>query len=347
MNAIDFFCGAGGLTRGLLDSGIKVFAGVDHALSCKRTYEENNQIPYVCSDIRSITKEYLVHKFPYEMKHNDDLLFAGCAPCQPFSSQRRSFVVRTDAGILDEFSRLVGDVLPGFIIIENVPGFVTKHEISPYARFKAMLQAHNYQIAPGLINACNYGVPQSRKRFILMASRVGDISLPEATHGPGKVAYRTVRDTISGYPAISAGSYHVHLPNHKSATISELNLVRLAATPVDGGDRRSWPEHLVLTCHKEHKGHTDVYGRMWWDKPAPTLTGKCYSISNGRYGHPTQNRAISLREAAALQTFSDDYIFYGTQQSIALQIGNAVPVTLAKALGKAVMESKPEKYSVY
>jgi len=127
-------------------------------------------------------------------------------------------------------------------------------------------------------------------------------------------------------------------PNHEAANLSELNLRRLRHTPHDGGDRRSWPSQLVLACHRgDHNGHTDVYGRMYWDRAAPTLTGKCNSISNGRYGHPCQDRAISLREAASLQTFRDDYVFYGPSKHIAIQIGNAVPVRLAEVLGRQLL----------
>ena len=172
-----------------------------------------------------------------------------------------------------------------------------------------------------------------------MAIKQRPASLPDQTHGRGLSPYATVRDAIRRFPMLRAGSEHETIPNHSAAEISEINMERLRNTPHDGGDRRSWPERLILSCHRNgYQGHTDVYGRMYWDsKPAPALTGKCNSVSNGRYGHPTQNRAISLREAAAIQTFPDDYVFYGSKVSIALQIGNAVPALLGRVLGEHVL----------
>ncbi len=167
-------------------------------------------------------------------------------------------------------------------------------------------------------------------------------ALPPRTHGPGLLPYWTVRDAVCHYPPIRAGETHPSIPNHRAAALSALNLERIQRVPPDGGDRRSWPPGLTLPCHRNgYEGHTDVYGRMWWDRPAPTLTTRCDSLSNGRYGHPQQHRAISLREAAALQSFPDDYIFYGgSKRSIALQIGNAVPVRLAETLGRHIVEMR-------
>lgn len=187
------------------------------------------------------------------------------------------------------------------------------------------------------MNAKNYGVPQNRKRFVLIASRLFDPHIPPSTHGDNLLPFVTVRQTIENYPAIEAGEECVEIPNHKAARLSTINLQRIINTPHDGGSRTDWPEELWLNCHQGTMGHTDVYGRMYWDRISPTLTSKCISISNGRFGHPEQNRAISLREAAALQTFRDDYIFVGSQGEIAKQIGNAVPVELAHALGEYIL----------
>ena len=145
--------------------------------------------------------------------------------------------------------------------------------------------------------------------------------------------YRTVRDAIGHLPPLRTGQQHVDIPNHECADLKEINRQRLAATPRDGGSRDSWPLELRLKCHIGHTGHKDVYGRMKWDAPSPTLTCKCVSISNGRFGHPSQLRAISLREAALLQTFPENYEFFGMFRNMAAQIGNAVPVRLAKIFG--------------
>ena len=210
---------------------------------------------------------------------------------------------------------------------------------STFRRFVRSLEQAKYSIKYSVLDAKDFGVPQTRRRLVLIAIRGKSASLPEPTHTIGRRKRTTVRNAISHFPNIDAGQTHSKIPNHVAASISELNLERLRNTPHDGGDRRSWPRRLHLECHKNgHAGHSDVYGRLAWDQPAPTLTGRCHSISNGRYGHPTQDRAISLREAAALQSFPDGYVFHGSNMHIAQQIGNAVPVTFAESLGRHILE---------
>lgn len=337
MNAIDFFCGGGGMTRGLLNSGIHVMFGLDFNPSCEETYEHNNHIPYLCRDIRNVTVEELLINHPF-LAENDDLLLVGCAPCQPFSSQRRSENEHPAVNLLDEFGRIVEGIRPAHILIENVPGIEKKgHDV--FERFILLLERQNYQYKYGVINAKNYGVPQNRRRLILIASRLFTPHIPEATHGNGLLPHATVRNKIFNFPAVEAGQENINVPNHKAAGLSQLNMDRIAATPHDGGGRADWPPELQLNCHiNGHLGHTDVYGRMSWDAVAPTLTSKCYSLSNGRFGHPVQNRAITLREAAAIQTFDDDYVFYGSMQEVGRQVGNAVPVLLAENIGKYILK---------
>ena len=201
-----------------------------------------------------------------------------------------------------------------------------------------MLNVNDYQYIDRVLDAKHYGVPQNRRRLVLLATRNGLPNLPEAKFGTTLRPFRTVRQAISRFPKIAAGECHSKIPNHISASVSDLNLERLRNTPVDGGDRRSWPKRLRLKCHLgDYKGHTDVYGRMKWDLPAPALTSRCNSISNGRFGHPTQDRAISLREAAAIQSFPDGYEFYGSNNHVAMQIGNAVPVRLAEQIGRHIL----------
>jgi len=269
----------------------------------------------------------------------DNLLFAGCAPCQPFSSQRKGGRT-SDSTLLKEYGRVISEVKPGNIIMENVPGIARIMGNSTFRRFKRTLDTLGYKTAEGILDAKDYGVPQTRRRFVLIASKHFQPTLPLPTHGigPNRVPYVTVHDAISQYPRIRAGQSHLEIANHRAASITELNMERLRHTPRNGGRRTAWPKRLRLACHNGYDGHTDVYGRMMWNKPAPTLTCKCYSISNGRYGHPTQNRAISLREAASLQTFPDSFLFSGiSQASLGSQIGNAVPVLLAEALGRHVL----------
>lgn len=344
MRALDFFCGGGGLTRGLLDAGISVIAGIDSDESCRATYEKNNRpANFVLEDVAH-TSPASIWKL-LGSRATSDLLIAGCAPCQPFSAHRKNHGKglnaspnEPEATLLSALGRIVEEITPGQVLVENVPGLANVTGFSTYRRFVRMLLSNGYRVAQAVLDAKRYGVPQTRRRLVLLAMRRGEAKLPSPSFGPGLRPYLTVRDAIAHYPPIKAGERHPLIRNHEAAALSELNLARLRRTPADGGDRRSWPMELRLECHAaDYDGHTDVYGRMAWDRPAPALTGKCHSISNGRYGHPSQDRAISLREAASLQTFSDSYSFFGFRTHIAQQIGNAVPVKFAEALGKELM----------
>lgn len=333
MKAFDFFCGAGGLTRGLLDAGIDVVAGFDCDEGCRTTYEHNNPgARFIAKNIHDVSVSEM--KRLARVKSFDKMLFAGCAPCQPFSQQRKGKRGDRDATLLIEFGRIVEDAKPALVLIENVPGMA---HVPGFSDFIRILERNGYNYVYDVLDAKCYGVPQNRRRLVLIAAHSVSASLPKPKYGTSLRPFRTVRQFIRHFPEISAGEMHPDIPNHAAASITALNMERLKHTPHDGGDRRSWPERLVLECHKKkYEGHTDVYGRMAWDAPAPALTGRCHSISNGRYGHPEQDRAISLREAAALQTFPDGYIFFGSNKHVAQQIGNAVPVRLAEELGKHV-----------
>jgi len=344
MIAIDFFCGGGGMTRGLLDAGIQVLAGIDSNPDCRETYEKNNHNTYIECDICELTPEQLINDYP-QLKKSDNVLLVGCAPCQPFSLLRREEfdenglpIPHKSVNLLIEFGRFVKAIKPAHVMVENVPGLKGKGS-EVLDSFKRMLIQEGYSFDEKTLYAKSYGVPQNRRRYVLIASRLFVPIVPESTHGVDGdlLPYRTVRETIFDYPAISAGETHATIHNHRCANLSELLLKRIKATPHDGGSRTDWPDELVLKCHKTFKGHTDVYGRMKWDEPSPTLTVKCFSLSNGRFGHPEQDRAISLREAAALQTFDDDYVFYGSVQEIGKQIGNAVPVLLAQVMGEYIL----------
>ncbi len=337
IKAFDFFCGAGGLTRGLLDAGIDVVAGFDIDERCKETYELNNpHAKFFGEDIKAITVEKL--KVLSKGTPFSDMLFAGCAPCQPFSQQRKGDNKTSDVTLLLDFGELIRKCKPGFVLAENVPGMAKVKGFSTFKRFLSILSECKYEYIYDTLDAKRYGVPQTRRRLVLIAALNTIPTLPQPKYGPGLLPYKTVHKSISHFPAIDAGQNHAETPNHVAAAITDVNINRLKHTPHNGGDRRNWPKPLWLKCHKgDYGGHTDVYGRMFWESPAPTLTGKCTSISNGRYGHPEQDRAISLREAAALQSFPDGYEFKGLKTHISLQIGNAVPVRLAEELGKHIL----------
>ena len=345
MIAYDFFCGAGGLTRGLLDAGIEVVAGFDRDPQRQSTYEHNNPpAKFVLSDIRDLCPAIMALP-PPAVRHRE-LLLAACAPCQPFSAHRKQGIgSRGEAVLLGEFGRLVEVILPAYVLVENVPGIARVPGFSTFRRFCRMLDCNSYQRITQIVDAKHYGVAQNRRRLVLLAARDRVPSLPVPTHGSARQPYRTVRQSIARFPSIPAGGDAPEIPNHVAAAVSALNLERLRSTPHDGGDRRSWPARLRLPCHSGgYSGHTDVYGRMFWDRPAPALTGRCCSVSNGRYGHPEQDRAISLREAAAIQSFPDQYRFFGTRTDIAQQVGNAVPVRLAECLGRHILSLQREAY---
>ena len=235
--------------------------------------------------------------------------------------------------------------LPAYVLVENVPGIARVPSFSTFRRFCRMLDCNRYQRITQVVDAKHYGVAPPRRRLVLLAAHDRIPSLPAPTRGSARQPFRTLRQSIARFPPIPAGGDVPEIPNHVAAAVSALNLERLRSTPHDGGDRRSWPARLRLPCHSgAYSGHTDVYGRMFWDRPAPALTGRCCSVSNGRYGHPEQDRAISLREAAAIQSFPDQYRFFGTKTDIAQQVGNAVPVRLAECLGRHILSLQREAY---
>ena len=343
--AIDLFCGAGGLTRGLLDAGIKVKKGYDIDSKLKKTYEKNNGIAkFYSKDISKVTGSELLEGID---KKNNYFLLAGCAPCQPFSRiNKKNFNTDGRKFLLMQFGRLIKETKPDYIFLENVPGLKTGKGKYIFEQFINILEKYNYNYNSKVLNVKNYGVPQSRSRLILLASRHNSVQIPEPTHGnknSGKKPYITVKNIISKYPIIRAGTKHKQIPNHHTRNLMPINKKRMKCIQKDGGSRLNLPKELWLECHKKHNGHTDVYGRMRWNAVAPTLTCKCTSISNGRFGHPTQLRGISVREAAALQTFKDNYIFYGSLTETTKAVGNAVPVKFSKVFGNYFIEHMGEK----
>jgi DNA (cytosine-5)-methyltransferase 1 len=315
---------------------MNIALGLDCDPDAAETYEANfPEAAFVQRDIRSVTTRSLEQYVG--LKENELLLFAACAPCQPFSKQRRK-KRRNDlrATLLGQVLRFVVRYQPHFIFFENVPGIQHPSlEERVFKRVVARLRAMGYAIELRVVESRRYGVPQRRRRLTVIGSRVGPVSFPKETHGPEAKSKRfsTVWEWIGNLPPIRAGQTHSIVPNHRAANLSPLNLRRIAATP-RGGGRMDWPSHLKLRCHRGYNGHSDVYGRMKKDEPATGLTTRCISLSNGRFGHPTQNRAISIREAACLQTFDRDFVFLGSMGAMARQIGNAVPVVLAQAFGR-------------
>ena len=336
IKAIDFFCGAGGLTRGLLNADIKVLAGVDNDLRLKDTYENNNQPSrFIPEDINSIDIHILRQNL--DITEADTVLYAACTPCQPFSTLSKMKGEHEKRILLLSFAKLVEEAPPDYIVVENVPGLSSKHGREIYDAFmEALARCGFHWIFQEKLDAVDYGVPQFRKRFILLASRRGPVASPIRNS-----KQLNVEAVLRRYPPINDGEKSSAYPNHESRKLPP-HLKRIVeAVPKDGGNRKDVKDDSILL--KCHQGKPDVarnvFSRMAWDKPAPTMTARCTDVYCGRFTHPEQDRGVSLREAAALQTFEDDYEFYGTYHHIQRQIGNAVPVELARRLGEAVVQS--------
>ena len=341
IRVFDFFSGCGGTSAGLRDAGMEVVFALDVDTDAAATFKKNfPDAIFFERDVTRLRADSI--KKLVEKDRTGPVLFCGCAPCQPFSQQNGSRR-KKDARIplLAHFGRFVKYHEPDFVLVENVPGLQNISEADgPLPGFLRLLRQMKYSVTMETIDCCDYGVPQKRKRFVLLASKLGTLTLPPKSHGPGTTnpSYSTVGEWILGMPEIAAGETCTSVKNHRAASLSPLNVARILATPVGGG-RQDWPAKLRLKCHKDHDGHTDVYGRLRVDLPASALTTRCISLSNGRFGHPTQARAISVREAAKLQTFDDEFEFVGSLNSMARQIGNAVPVLLAKRLGESFTNS--------
>ncbi len=341
ISCVDLFCGAGGLTHGFVLEGLPVVAGIDLDPACRFPYEANNQAKFVERDISKVTGPQLKVLFG----DADLTILAGCAPCQPFSTYAQRYELDGEDGkwgLLYHFARLAKEANPDVITMENVPT-VAKHEV--FHDFVASLKELGYYVWFDVVDSSKFGVPQTRNRMVLLASKLGDIRmLPPSTIKP-----KTVRQAISHLRVLKAGESAPRDKLHATATLSEKNLMRIRASK-PGGTWRDWPESLVADCHKAKSGKTyaGVYGRMEWDKPGPTMTTQCYGFGNGRFGHPEQDRAISLREAAILQSFPRTYHFIpdgGEVNFSALGrlIGNAVPVDLGRAIARSIKAHLKEK----
>lgn len=343
LEAVDLFCGVGGLTYGLQQGGINVKAGYDIEHNCKYPYEANNSAQFIAQSVTEVTGEDIQAFWSKGVIR----VLAGCAPCQPFSSIATANFNRQEHakwGMLFHFSRLVCETMPEFVTMENVPGVVREE---PFKAFVQTLEQQGFNVVYGVLDAANYGAPQHRKRLVLLASRLGAISLPEMTH-PNKGDLITVRKAIAHLPRLESGEVSPHDPLHKAAKLNALNQQRILASR-EGGTWRDWPESLRADCHKKESGRhsSGVYGRMRWDSPAPTMTTLCYGYGNGRFGHPEQHRGISLREAAIFQSFPESYQFAPPGKEVSMKhtgrmIGNAVPPKLGEAIAKALLKALPQ-----
>lgn len=334
----DFFCGCGGTSAGLRAAGMTIALGLDFDADAGATYQRN--FPEARFLLRNILDVDLTEVDELREGEDTPLLLSACAPCQPYSSFVKKSGPDVRRALLLRLLPIVERLRPEFVLIENVPGLKGAHSpAGTFARFCRALERAGYSVDHKIVDCRDYGVPQRRRRLVILASLLGPISVPLATHGEGSSLSpsSTVWDWIGDLPPVAPGEEHPDVPNHLVSAITDINLRRLRATP-PGGGRADWPAALRLACHKDDAAYTDTYGRMHAHAAAPVLTTKCTSISNGRFGHPFADRPISVREAACLQTFPRDFIFEGGIRSATRQIGNAVPVLLAQVMGERFTE---------
>jgi len=343
---IDLFCGIGGLTHGLKNKGFNVVAGIDIDTTCQYAYEKNNiNAKFYPLDVSTISSEQLTDLYP----KNKNKILVGCAPCQPFSlyNKKRKNLneIRKDEKwkLLDAFANLIVEIQPDIISMENVLALRLFDNGSVLNNFIQKLESQSYKVSYYEVNAQDYGTPQRRKRIILFGTKCKEkIDLLPPTHKKGE--FVTVRKALSNLPKLNNGEICEFDKLHRTRKLGELNMKRIQATR-EGGFWREWPDDLKLLCHKKDKGESfrSVYGRMSWDDVAPTMTTYCIGLGNGRFGHPEEDRAISLREAAIFQDFPKDYDFINpnvpfSASNLARQIGNAVPVGLGKIIGESIIQ---------
>jgi len=345
ISAVDLFCGIGGLSYGLKRAGINIKAGFDFDDKCKYAYETNCESEFIHANITDIKKSDITKHY----EKDDIKILLGCAPCQPFSMYTLKDDKQKDTRwqLLYEFARLIKETKPDIVSMENVPNLLKFKKEPVFDNFVKELESEGFYVWSGIVYSPDYGIPQKRKRLVLLGSKKGKIELIKPTHKPEE--YVSVRDAIGHLEKISSGKTSKKDFIHKASKISDKNLERVRQSIPGGSWKRDWHEDLQLDCHKAEKGknYVSVYGRMEWDKPSPTMTTFCTGIGNGRFGHPEQDRAISLREAAILQSFPDNYKFTDKKENlkfgqVSKQIGNAVPPRLGEIIGLSIIKHLEE-----
>lgn len=338
---VDLFSGSGGASLGFRDEGFKPVLGLDIDEDSAMTYFYNFRSEVIIGDAR----EY--HASDIRRKVGDVDVLIGCPPCQGFTRLRRKESQDPRNDLVIHFGNLAAGLKPKILVFENVPGILKGKNLEYFQKFLRTITKVGYGYRMGILNAADYGVPQRRKRIILLASRdleiLKKLKLPERTHShprdskhTGLPPWKTVRDVIADLLALEAGEAELSDSLHVARKHTKRVLDIIKSLPKDGGSRKDIPPELVLACHRKNPGFNDVYGRMTWNEPAPTLTSGCSNPSKGRFIHPEQDRGITLREAARIQTFPDGHVFFGNKTSIEYQIGNALPPLFSKKIAESV-----------
>jgi DNA (cytosine-5)-methyltransferase 1 len=337
---VDSFSGAGGLSLGLREAGFEILLSFDIDSKCIETIKNNKKYfphPALCEDIRNMLGGRLLNNIG--LRQGELFLLAGGPPCQGFSVQRIGEDIDGRNELVLQYGKLIDEVRPMFFVMENVSGIQGKRGKLILSKLISHMEGIGYVVHKRLVDAENYGVPQRRKRIILVGER-RDIGSEYAFPKPTGERH-TVRETIGFLPLPPEdGSSHPDYPLHRRDRLSDKNVKRLMALQ-QGQGRDHLPVELLANCHRIDSsiiGHPNVYGRMSWDDVAPTITARFDSFTRGMFGHPEQLRSISLCEGALLQTFPIDFAFFGSKVEIARQIGNAVPPKLAKIIGESIIK---------
>lgn len=338
---IDSFCGAGGLGLGLQRAGFKILFSFDIDQKCIDSIKKNTSYfshEAEQADIADMLNGNLLKKC--NLRRGELFLLAGGPPCQGFSVQRRGEDNDSRNELVLKYGQLINELFPCYFVMENVSGIAGKRGKTILEELISYVEAIGYRVYIKLLDAQEYGVPQRRKRYILVGVR-SDIN--KKYEFPTTTDKRiTVRDTIGFLPVPPEdGSEHPEYPLHRRDKLSKKNLERINAIG-EGQGRDDLPQNLLADCHKIDSsiiGFRNVYGRMAWDEVAPTITARFDSFTRGKFGHPDQPRSISLREGALLQTFPLDFVFEGNKVDVARQIGNAVPPILGEKIGKSIIDS--------
>jgi len=348
LSVLDLFSGAGGTAWGFLQAGFRIAAAVEKDPRAADTYEANIGVRPKVVDITELDPGDFREEIGLRTGDLDVLI--GCPPCQGFTRMRNAEGAGDPRNpLVLRYLDYVREFRPRFAVFENVPGLArTEHGKRFYDALLGGLEDLGYKLESYRLDAADYGVPQHRKRIVIIAGREGEEPpFPEPTHAaPGslevirglKHPWVTVREAIGGYPALRAGEQSDAPPNHRARRIGKRVLEFIRQVPHDGGSRTDVPKEAWLPCHLRHSGHKDVYGRLAWDRPSNVITSGCTNVSKGRFVHPEQDRGLSVREAARLQGFPDEFVFAGGIDSASWQIGNAVPPPLAEAVARALME---------
>jgi DNA (cytosine-5)-methyltransferase 1 len=347
---VDLFCGIGIGSLGFVKAGFKIVAAIDIDREACAIYETNLGFKPIAGDLRKISGSEILQQAG--LKRGELSLCVGCPPCQGFSSLRATRLVKGQKdrrkSMLRVFAKRVEELLPKIVVLENVGGLTSSKNRRYLTEFVTRMQSLGYSCDYDVLDAADFGVAQHRKRLILIGVRDGSSSLPDSTHADPKAEskkppWRTVRDVIQGLPPLAPGQKSEAVSLHEAASHSRPVLELMRRIPRNGGGRKDLPRRLWLPCHKRldkkrNGGADSVYGRMRWDEPSPTITTRCNVPSCGRFVHPSQNRGITLREAARLQSIPDDFHVVGPKERVGQWIGNAFPLQLAEALGKHVIQ---------